>query len=234
MFISSFFQDLRVGFRVLLKEKTFCALAVFVLALGICAVTTQFAVVNGVLLRGFKFPNAQELVDVQLVDPTNFSPSNFNSRFTTMDFADIKAAELKSFSAFAGYLNGSTINLTHAGQPRRLQGGYVTHDFFRTLGVAPVLGRDFLPEEDQPGAAKAVILSDALWRSDFGADPQVLNRAVRVNGRPGTIIGVMPPKFAFPANEQIWIPVNTEFPPKPRNDRSINFISVLARLQPGV
>lgn len=234
MFISSFLQDLRVGFRVLLKEKTFCALAVFVLALGICAVTTQFAVVNGVLLRGFKFPNAQELVDVQLVDPTNFSPSNFNSRMTTMDFADIKSAELKSFSAFAGYLNGSTINLTYTGQARRLQGGYVTHDFFRTLGVAPVLGRDFLPEEDQPGAAKAVLLSDALWRSDFGADPNVLDKAVRVNGRPGTIIGVMPPKFAFPANEQLWIPVNTEFSPKPRNDRGINFISVLARLKPGV
>ncbi|MDP1581423.1 MAG: ABC transporter permease [Candidatus Didemnitutus sp.] len=234
MFLENFLQDLRVGLRVLVKEKSFCALAVFVLALGISAVTTQFSVVNGALLRGFKFPNAEQLVDVQLADPTNFTPANFNSRMTTMDFADIKASELKSFSAFAGYLNGSTINLTYAGQARRLQGGYVTHDFFRTLGVAPVLGRDFLPEEDQPGAAKAVILSDALWRSDFGADPEILNKAVRVNGRSGTVIGVMPPKFAFPANEQLWVPVNTEFPPRPRNDRSINFISVIARLKPGV
>jgi putative ABC transport system permease protein len=87
MLFETLVQDLRIGFRVLAKEKGFCALAVFVLALGICGVTTMMAVVNGVLLRGFSFPEPQELVDVQLVDPVNFDPNNFNARLTTTDFA---------------------------------------------------------------------------------------------------------------------------------------------------
>ncbi len=233
MIIETFVQDLRIGLRVLVKERSFCALAVFVLAIGICAVTTQFAVVNGVLLRGFSFRNAERLVDVQLADPKNFSPSNFNSRLSTADFADIRDQQ-KSFSEFVGYLNGSTVNLTWNGTPDRLQGGYITWDFFRALGVAPVLGRDFLKEEDQAGVDKAVILSDALWRRKFDADPDIIGKAVRVNGRAGTIVGVMAPKFAFPQNEDLWIPVNAEFPVRPRNDRSVNFISIIACLKPGV
>ncbi|HQY06172.1 MAG TPA: ABC transporter permease, partial [Lacunisphaera sp.] len=169
MIIESFLQDLRIGMRVLIKEKTFCALAVFVLAVGIGAVTTQYAVVNGVLLRGFKFRDAERLVDVQLADPANFQPNNFNSRLTTADFADVRDQQ-KSFSEFVGYLNGSTVNVTWQGQPDRLTGGYITWDFFRSLGVAPVLGRDFLKEEDQAGVDKAVILSDALWHRKFNAD----------------------------------------------------------------
>ena len=233
MFLETFLQDLRIGMRVLIKEKSFCALAVTVLALGICAVTTQFSVVNGVLLRGFSFPQPGQLVDVQLVDPTNFTPSNFNSRVTTTDFVDLQAAQT-SYSAFVAYLNGSTVNLTYNGVPQRLQGSYITHDFFRALGVAPALGRDFLPEDDRPGVDKNIILSDALWKRDFGGDSTAIGKAVRVNGRAGTIIGVMPPKFSFPANEQLWIPVNTEFPVKPRNDRSINTVNIIGRLKPGV
>src|SRR5215213_4196679 len=90
MLIASFAQDLRIGLRVLIKEKGFCALAVTVLALGICAVTTQYAIVNGVLLRGFTFRDAERLVDVQLADPKNFKPDNFNSRMTIADFAELR------------------------------------------------------------------------------------------------------------------------------------------------
>lgn len=233
MFLETFFQDLRIGFRVLVKERGFCALAVFVLALGIAAVTAQFAVVNGVLIRGVQFSHAEQLVDIQLADPTNFSPSNFNSRVTTADYLDLKQ-QTKSYDAFVAYLNGSTVNLTYNGMPQRLQGAYITWDFFRAMGVAPVLGRDFAAEDDQPGVNKAVILSDAIWKRDFGGSPDVIGKSVRVNGRSGTIIGVMPPKFAFPANEQLWLPVNTEFPPRPRNDRNIQTVSVIGRLKPGV
>ncbi len=233
MSLQNFAQDVRVGFRVLVKEKSFCALAAGVLALGICAVATQFAVVDGVLLRGVNFNRAEQLVDVQLVDPTDFSPGNFNSRMTTTDFADLKAQQT-SFDAFVAYLNGSTINMTYRGVAQRLQGGYITYDFFRAIGVAPALGRDFTPEDDRPGVGKNIILSDALWKKDFGGDPGVIGQAVRVNGRAGTVIGVMPPKFAFPQNEELWLPVNTEFPVKPRNDRGINFVSVIGRLKPHV
>ncbi|MDB6170657.1 MAG: permease [Verrucomicrobia bacterium] len=233
MIFQNLSQDVRIGLRVLIKEKSFCALAAGVLALGICAVTTQFAIVNGVLLRGFSFPRAEQLVDVQIVDPTNFSPSNFNSRITTMDFEELKAQQT-SYDAFVSFLNGSTVNLTYNGVPQRLQGGYVTHDFFRAIGVSPALGRDFLPEDDRPGINKNIILSDAIWKRDFGGNPGVIGQAVRVNGRAGTVIGVMPPKFSFPGNEQLWLPVNTEFPVRPRNDRNINTVQIIGRLKPGV
>lgn len=233
MLIESFVQDVRIGLRVLVKEKGFCALAAGVLALGIAAVATQFAVVNGVLLRGFSFPHAEQLTDVLLVDPTNFSPANFNARVTTADFEELQRTQ-QSFSAFVAYLNGSTVNLTYNGNPQRLQGAYITHDFFRTIGVSPALGRDFLPEDDRPGVTKAIILSDALWKRDFGGNPGVIGQPVRVNGRAGTVVGVMPPKFAFPANEQLWIPINTEFPVRPRNDRNINTVQIIGRLKPGV
>lgn len=233
MFLETFLQDLRIGLRVLVKEKGFCALAVIVLALGICAVTTMFAVVNGVLLRGFGFPEAERLVDIQLVDPTNFQPGNFNSRMTTMDYKELREANLKSFEAVTGYLNGSTVNVTYQGQPRRYTGGYIAWDFFRTLGVAPARGRDFLAEDDRPGVEKAVLLSDALWQADFGGDPSVIGQGIRVNGTAATIVGIMPPKFQFPNNEQLWIPVNSSFPPRPRNDRGVNFVSIIAKLKPG-
>jgi putative ABC transport system permease protein len=231
--MDSLLQDLRIGFRVLMKERAFCALAVGVLALGIGAVATQFAVVNGVILRGFDFPDADRLVDVQMVDPVDFKPGDFNARVTTSDFVELRDQQT-SFSTFTAYLNGSTINLTYQGQPERLQGGYVTHDFFRALGVAPVLGRDFLPEEDQAGVNKAVLISDSLWHARFEGSPDVIGRSVRINGRAGTIIGVMPPKFNFPLNEQLWVPLNTEFPVRARNDRNINTVQIIARLKPGV
>ena len=233
MFLDSFFQDLRIGLRVLIKERGFCALAITVLALGICAVTTQFSVVNGVLLRAFSFRDADRLVDVQLVDPTNFNPTNFNSLITTADFAELRDQQT-SFEDFVAYLNGSTVNLTYKGQPKRLQGAYITHDFLRTLGVAPALGRDFRPEDDQLGVEKAVLLSDALWRTEFGGRPDVIGESVRVNGRAGTVVGVMPPNFRFPTNEQLWLPLNTEFPVRARSDRGINFVAIIGRLKEGV
>lgn len=233
MFLQNFLQDISIGFRVLVKEKSFCALAAGVLALGICAVATQFAVVDGVLLRGVQFARADQLVEVLMVDPVDFKPNNFNSRMATADYEELKKLQT-SYDAFVCNLNGSTINLTYHGVPTRLQGAYISHDFFSAIGVAPALGRDFLPEDDRPGVSKNIILSDALWKKNFGGDPNVIGQAVRVNGRAGTVIGVMPPKFAFPQNEQLWLPINTEFPVKPRNDRGINFVSVMGRLKPGV
>ncbi|MCF3649576.1 ABC transporter permease [Synoicihabitans lomoniglobus] len=229
----TFFQDLKIGFRVLIKEKSFCALAVLVLGLGIGGVTTQFAVVNGVLLHAFEFPGADRLMDVNIVQRENFTPSNFRNQMLSQDYADMREHQ-QSFEYFTAYLNGSTVNLTYQSQPRRLTGGYVTHDFFDAVGVFPALGRDFLPEDDQPGVNKAVIISDALWKRDFGADPNVIERTVNVNGVAGTIIGVMPPKFNFPANEEVWLPLHSSFPVRPRNDPNDIGVAILGKLRPGV
>ena len=234
MIIETLFQDLRVGLRVLIKEKSFCALAVFVLALGICAVTTQFTVVNATALRGFSFPDSHQLMDVQLIDPTQSNGgNNFNGRITAMDYEDLMAAQ-SSFSAMAGYMNFSTVNLTYRGVPQRYTGAYVTDRFFGILGVAPILGRDFTAADNQPGAEPVVLISHQLWEQDFNRDPQIVGQAVRTNGRSATIIGVMPPQFNFPVNEQVWIPLYNEFPVRPRTDQAANNIAILGRLKPGI
>src|SRR5438046_9306876 len=132
----SFFQDVRVGLRVLFKEKSFCFLAVLVLALGIGGATTQFTVVNATVLRGFSFPHPEQLMSVGLIDP---KASDQNNNFglgnipTAQDYEELKATQ-KSFSMMAGYLNGSTVNVTYKNNPQRYTGGYVTDDFFKIVG----------------------------------------------------------------------------------------------------
>ena len=200
MFFNSFLQDVRVGLRVLFKEKTFCILAVLVLALGICGVTTQFAIVNGAVLRGFSFPNPEQLVSIGLLDPQADQNQNNNGAGfipSAQDYEDIRAGQ-QSFAMLAGYLSGSTINVTYKDEPPRYTGGYVTEDFFRIIGVSPVLGREFTADDNRPGAEKVTLLSDEIWQRDFGGDPNIVGQAIRINGKPATIIGVMPKNFKFP------------------------------------
>jgi putative ABC transport system permease protein len=236
MFFNSFLQDLRVGFRVLIKEKSFCILAVLVLGLGICGVTTQFAVVNGIALRGFSFPHPEQLMGVGLIDPggtpqqNNFGSGNIPS---SQDYVDLREAQ-RSFAQMSAYLNGSTINVSYRGNPQRYTGGYVTEDFFKIIGVSPILGRDFTADDDKPGAEKTAILGHEIWQRDFGADPKIVGQAVRINGKSATIIGVMPPGFQFPVSEQLWVPLFNEFPAKPRGDPAGLGTAIMGRLKPGV
>jgi len=240
MILESFGQDVRVGFRVLLKDKWFCALAVLVLGLGIGGATTQFTIVNAIVLRGFSFPHPEQLVSVGLIDP---KASDQNNNFglgnvpTAQDYEDFRAAQ-KSFSMMAGYLSGSTVNVTYKNNPQRYTGGYVTEDFFKIVGVSPVLGRDFTAEDNKPGAEKVTILGDEIWRRDFGADPKIVGQSVRINGKAATIVGVMPPNFKFPISEELWTPLYNEYPLQPRGDlrlgASNNAPAVMGRLKPGV
>src|SRR4029079_12631684 len=240
MILASFTQDIRVGIRVLLKEKSFCLLAILVLALGIGGAMTQFAVVNAIVLRGFSFPHPEQLVSVGLIDPkasdqnNNFGNGNIPA---AQDYEDIKAAQ-KSFAMMAGYLAGSTVNVTYKNNPQRYTGGYVTDDFFKIIGVSPVMGRDFTAEDNKPGAEKVTLLGDEIWRRDFGADPNIVGQNVRINGKAATIIGVMPPNFKFPFTEELWTPLYNEFPPVPRGQLVIgannSAPAVMGRLKPGV
>jgi len=228
-----FIQDLKIGLRVLLREKGFCAMAVAVLALGICGVTTTFSVVNGVMLRGFSFPNSARLVSVQFVDPTSRNFFGRNGQISAMDYEEMLPRQ-KSFELMAAYLNGSTVNATIDGTPRRYTGAYVTDAFLRILGVSPVMGRDFRPEDNAPGAEKVTLIGYAIWQRDFGGSPDIVGKALRLNGTPATVIGVMPPGFAFPTNEELWIPLFSEFPVRERKDPRANNPAVLALLKPGV
>src|SRR6266571_3419245 len=183
MFFESFFQDLRVGLRVLIKEKSFCFLAVLVLALGIGGATTQFTVVNAIVLRGFSFPHPEQLVSVGLIDP---KASDQNNNFglgqipTAQDYEDLKAAQ-KSFAMMAGYLSGSTINVSYKNTPQRYTGGYVTEDLLKIIGVSTILGRDFNAEDNKPGAEKVAILGHEIWKRDFNADPNIIGQSIRMN-----------------------------------------------------
>ena len=116
MFFETFLQDLRIGLRVLVKEKSFCALAVLVLALGICAVTTQFSVVNGVVLRGFSFPHADRQMSLNFIDPTQTNAFGTQGQIAALDYEDLRPIQ-KSFEMLAAYLNGSTVNLTAGAVP---------------------------------------------------------------------------------------------------------------------
>jgi len=240
MIIDSFRQDVRIGLRVLFKEKSFCVLAVLVLGLGIGAATTQFTVVNAIVLRGFSFPHPEQLMSVGLIDPkasdqnNNFGNGNIPA---AQDYEDLKAAQ-KSFSMMAGYLSGSTINVSYKNTPQRYTGGYVTEDIFKIVGVSPALGRDFTAEDNKPVAEKTVILGDEIWRRDFNADRNIIGQGVRVNGKAATVIGVMPAGFKFPFSEELWTPLYNEFPPTPRGDLRLgannNAPAVLGRLKPDV
>ena len=240
MILESFSQDIRVGLRVLLKDKVFCLLSILVLALGIGGAMTQFTVVNAIVLRGFSFPHPEQLVSVGLIDPkasdqnNNFGNGNIPA---AQDYEDIKAAQ-NSFAMMAGYLNGSTINVTYNNNPQRYTGAYVTEDLFKIIGVSPVLGRDFTAEDNKPGSPKTAILGDEIWRRDFNADPNIVGQSVTINGKAATIIGVMPPGFKFPISEELWTPLYNEWPPTPRGELFLGANSrapaVMGRLKPGV
>lgn len=225
--------DVKVGLRGLVRERAFCALATIVLALGIGGVTAMFSVVNGVMLRGFSFPTADRLVSATFTDPSSATFFGVNTQVASMDFEELRPAQ-KSFDRLAAYLNGSTVNVTVDGDPRRYTGAYVTEDFFPALGVAPALGRDFNAEDNREGAPKVAILGHALWQRDFGGAADIVGKGVRINGAPATIVGVMPPGFAFPVNEELWIPLYSEFPVRPRNDPRANNPALLGTLRAGV
>jgi len=236
----SFLQDVRIGLRVLFKEKSFCFLAVLVLALGIGGATTQFTVVNATVLRGFSFPHPEQLMSIGLIDPqasaqnNNFGLGNIP---TAQDYEDLRAAQ-QSFAQMAGYLSGSTINVTYKNNPQRYTGAYITEDLFKIIGVSPIMGRDFTADDNKPGAEKVAILSHEIWKRDFNGDPNIVGQSVRINGKAATIIGVMPPNFKFPFSEQLWVSLYNEFPPVPRGQLVIGANNaapaVMGRLKPGV
>jgi predicted permease len=177
----------------------------------------MFSVVNAVMLRGFAFPNADRLVSVNFVDPSTTTIFGVNGRVTAMDYEDLRRGQ-QSFDLLSAYLNGSTVNVTIDGRALRYTGAYVSEDFFRILGVVPARGRDFNAADNAVGAEKVVVLGHGIWQRDFGGAEDVVGRAIRVNGRPATIVGVMPQGFAFPVNEELWIPLYSEYPPVPRTD----------------
>ena len=189
--MEAWLQDLRYSLRVIAKNPSFIVVAVLALGLGIGANAAIFSVVDAVLLRGLPYRDAG-----QLVWATNFVASQKQN----LVFADVYAgwrAQNHIFENMAAYSPAAEYSLTGTGSPQRLRGGQVTASFLEVLGVSPQVGRNFLPEEDRPGGSKAVLLSDGVWRSNFGADPGVVGKAIALDDTPYTVVGVLPRDFEF-------------------------------------
>ena len=218
-------QDLRYALRTLLKSPGFTLVAVLTLTLGIGANTALFSVIDAALLRPLPYPEPDRLVRV-------FSTSARSGEWSASpaDFFDWQRMT-HSFSALAATNSGS-MALSGEGPAERMRVVTVTQDFFRVLGVAPVLGRAFAAEEMETGRDHEVVLGDAVWRSRFGADPRVVGRTVRLDGEGYLVVGVMPRGFSFPADAVMWIPLS--FQPDLRAMRGGHYLGVVGRLRAGV
>lgn len=220
-------QDVRYALRTLSKNRAFTAVAVTCLSLGIGVNATIFSVVDGVILHPYPYPESDRLI---VLNSTNRPQRVNRAGISYADFKDLRdtATTLTSTAAF------STRSLTIAdgtGDPERFLGSTVSWQLFHILGTQPAIGRDFAPEDDRPGAAPVVMLSDDVWRTRYHSDPHVVDRAITINGRPHTIIGVMPPRFAFPENQRLWVPLAPYGEATARDERNLQ---IFARMKPDV
>jgi putative ABC transport system permease protein len=229
-------QDVRYGLRMLAKNPGFTLVAILTLALGIGANTAIFSVINAVLLRPLPFSEADRLVDIRGID----TRTNEKSRpLSYPDFADLRA-QTRTLESAAAY-DTTTFTLTESGEPVHLQAGEVSADLFAVLRATPETGRLFTAADDEKGA-HVVILSDHLWRSRFGADPNIQNRQIKLNGKAYNVAGVMPLQFQFPLGAEpmdLWT-TTASFHSSSDGDKPIaeergdHFLRAVARLKPGV
>ena len=220
-------QDLRYGFRMLLKQPGFTLVAVVTLALGIGANTAIFSVVNAVLLRPLPFSDSQRLVMVW-----NRGVAAAGGDRTPLAVADVLDWRAQNH-VFEGVAAFSPANLNYSGgdNPVQVRGANVTANFLSVLGLGVQLGRDFQSVDEKTGGPATVIVSDQFWRTHLNADPQAIGRTIKLNGAPANIIGVMPPQVNFPSSEvQLWRALQIDQPKR----RGPYFLRGVARLKPGV
>ncbi|HKS43453.1 MAG TPA: ABC transporter permease [Blastocatellia bacterium] len=232
--MESLLQDLRYGLRMLVKNPGVTIVAIIALALGIGANTAIFSVVNAVMLKPLPYRNADGLVMVWEHNRARDRRQNVISPANFLDWKD----QNNVFEDMAGFFD-IRANLTEVDDPEEIPGQRVTANMFSVLGAYPMLGRAFEGEDGQEGHANLVILSHGLWKRRFGGDPGVINQTIKLNGRPVTVIGVMPPDFQFfikagsltGKQAEIWTPFNLGPDFRVRRGR---FMSAVARLKPGV
>jgi putative ABC transport system permease protein len=218
-------QDLRYGARMLRRQSGFTLIAVLTLALGIGATTAIFSVVNAVLLRPLPFSQPEHIVRLWEIIPTN-PDLHYQVRYA--NYQDWRQQN-HVFTHLSAYREDG-FNLQTGAEPRRVNGVRVTVDFFNVLGVQPMLGRAFSAPEDAPGGEHVVILSHALWQEGFGGDAQLVGRQLKVDGLNHTVVGIMPPGFSFPnEEEELWVPFALE---APQAGLGRHWLKVLGRLQP--
>jgi putative ABC transport system permease protein len=231
--MEALWQDLRYAVRTLAKEPGFTIVAVLTLALGIGANTAIFSLIDSVLLNPLPYKNPASLVSI-VAGNREAGTTGTPVSFTKLQALEQQTKALESVGAFYQ----TTMNMTGRGEPEDINVNRVNADFFRALRVAPAMGRDFLTAEDQVGGADVAILSNAFWRSQFNSDPHVLGKSLSLDGKPTTIVGVLPRSFEFPFQQpqpDVWVPRVFEIMGlRPEQLRmGAGFLFLIARLNPG-
>jgi putative ABC transport system permease protein len=221
-------QDFRDAVRALVKHPGFAALTVACLALGIGVNSTIFSVVDTVAIRPLPFKDPGRLVSTGSFKAGTGSGTDFDG-LSYLDLQDWRA-RTRSFEQIAA-LSNRNFALSDGGEAERFDGALVSANLFPMLGIQPILGRQFRDEEDRLGAPDVVLIGYGVWQRRYGSDPRIAGRSVLVNGKPATIVGVMPVRFEFPERAQMWMPVA---PATAGNRRSVRELGVYARLKPGV
>src|SRR3954453_23413797 len=225
--MNTLLQDIRYGFRMLLKHKGFTAVAVLALGLGVGANTAIFSLVNGVLLRPLPFPNAERIIYFEGKNP---AAGITDSNISYLDFTDW-SQQTDLFASTAAYWTGTANFGADEAEPERVPRAGVTTGVFSVLGVQPVLGRTFVPEDDKGWPQAVAIISHGLWKRRFGSDPAIVGKQVQMSSFPLTIIGVMPPGFEYPEQTQVWVPTAVNLSDEPRDNR---VWAAIARLNTGI
>src|ERR1700683_2289732 len=227
--LDTLLQDIRFALRMLRKNPGFAVVAVITLALGIGANTAIFSIVDAVLLRSLPFRDPNRLVAI-----SETHPSIPEIGAAVADFGDWQK-ESHSFEGLAAY---NLTSFAHAtlmvhGEPQEVHGAIISHDLFPLLGIAPAMGRNFIPQEDELGSGPVVILNGEIWKTRFAADPNVLGQSLILNDKAYTIIGILPPRIRFPQDADVWVPLGN----LDKDDRTMRFyhpLFVIGRLNHGV
>ena len=196
-------QDVRYGARTLRRSPAFTIVALSTLALGIAATTAMFTVVHAVLLRPLPYPRSDRLMRIAYDYPK--SPFITEGGISDRQWVDTRS-RYKTFTRVAAFTPGF-VTLTNAGDPVRLKEASVAAGLFETLGIAPAFGRTFGRDDELVSGEPVVVLGDALWRERFGADANVVGRAITLDGVRHTVLGVMPQGFAYPLDARLWRPL---------------------------
>ena len=227
--MQTFLQDLKYALRMLKKNPGFTTVAILTLAVGIGATSAIFSVLNSVLLRPLPYRQPGQLVRVY----SEF-PSMQLQKFwlSPPELLDIQR-EAKSWEAIGAWAPGSP-NVGTDSEPLRVTSAAITRSLIDVLGVQPQLGRNFTEEEDRNNGPRVAIISHGLWQKGFGGASDIIGKQIQVNAATTTVVGVMPPNFAFPpgSNDQVELVVPFQFDPANPGNRGGHFLSVIGRLKP--
>jgi putative ABC transport system permease protein len=230
--MSSLWQDIRFSFRTLSKSPGFTLMAVLTMALGICALSSIFSVVNAVLLRALPYEEPDRLV---LVDGRNLKDDSQRWQFAYDDFFFLRD-RLSTFESLAARTESRNLALRTDEGPEMIKGEIVTSPYFSILGIKPALGRSFLAEEDRVPSRQVVLLSNELWHSRYGGDDSIVGRTITLDDQGYTVVGVLPPGFRGLTDEaQVWLPLSvSEKMGRGYPDRGVNWLFAVGRLKPDV